>query len=172
MPNPNEPDVKSPETGDGVDYKALYEQAQEQLKVAQEDVEKWKTQSRKNESRAKNNAGAAKSLEELSQQMAELTEQFTAMQGENATLKAQAARAALVSKVAESTGVPEGIVSALAANDEDSLTAAATAIAEAYKVPGGAPLVPEAGVRVNTGGSGKTKQQQFGDMIAEALGAK
>lgn len=170
MPNPNEPNVKSPETGDDVDYKELYEQAQEQLKVAQEDVEKWKTQSRKNESRAKNNAGAAKSLEELSQQMAELTEQFTAMQGENATLKAQAARAALVSKVAESTGVPEGIVSALAANDEDSLTAAATAIAEAYKVPGGAPKVPEVGSHVDTGRSGADKASKFIELFNQQLG--
>lgn len=171
MPNQdpiNQP--ATPETGE-TDYEALYRKSQEQLKKVQEDADKWKAQSRKNEERAKANSGAAKSLEELTQQMTELTEQFTAMQGENATLKAQAARASLVSKVAESTGVPEAIVSTLAANDEESLTAAAAAIAEAYMVPGGAPLVPEAGSRVSTGGSGKTRQQMFGDAIAEALGA-
>jgi hypothetical protein len=47
--------------------------------------------------------------------------------------------------VAKATGVAEAIVSSLAATDEAGLTEAATAIAEAYKAPGGAPYVPEAG---------------------------
>lgn len=160
MPEPTEPQGQQPETGEP-DYKALYE-------AAQAEADRWKERSRKNEGRAKSNAEAARGYEDATQQLADLTQRLDALEGENATLRANAARAALVAKVAKSTGVPEAIVSALAASDEDGLTAAATAIAEAYKAPGGAPSAPEAG-RFPAGGSEKTKQSAFGDIIADAL---
>lgn len=111
------------------DYKALYEQAKA-------DADKWKSLSKKNEGRAKHNAGAAKSLEEATAQLADLTQRLEALEGENTSLKANAERSDLVKKVSEETGVPEAIVSTLAATDEEGLTAAAKAIAEAYKPKG------------------------------------
>lgn len=133
-----------PATDEGTDYKALLEQAQKELAAAKAEADKWKGLSKKNEGRAKSNASAAKDLEEANTQMASISERLAAIESENATLKANAARAEIVSKVAKATGVSEAIVSSLAATDEKGLTEAATAIAEAYK-PGGAPLVPEAG---------------------------
>lgn len=149
--------------GTDPDYKELWEQAKA-------DADKWKAQARKNESRAKSNAGAAKSLEGAEQQLADLSQRLAAIEGENATLKANAARSALVSEVAQETGVTETIVSTLAANDKEALTAAATAIAEAYKQPGGAPAASEAGRHVQTGGSAKTTAQKFSDVMDEILG--
>ena len=140
-----------PVTGEATDYKALYEQAARDLEAAQADVEKWKGLSRKNEGRAKTNAGAAKDLEDANAQLADLSARLSAIEGENAALKASAARSALVASVAKATGVPEAIVSSLAASDEKALTDAATAIAEAYKAPGGAPYVPEAGTYPKSG---------------------
>lgn len=113
------------------DYKALWE-------AAQADAEKWKALSRKNEGRAKAN-------EDATHQLADLSERLTAIETENATLKADAERRKIVSEVAKDTGVPESIVSTLAAKDKDALTEAAKAIADAYKVPGGAPHVGEGG---------------------------
>ena len=133
-----------PETVEGTDYKALLEQAQKDLEAAKAEAEKWKGLSKKNEGRAKSNASAAKDLEEANAQIAIISERLAAIEDENATLKASAARAEIVSKVAKATGVSEAIVSSLAATDEAGLTEAATAIAQAYK-PGGAPLAPEAG---------------------------
>lgn len=146
MPNPNDQST-DPQAGTdgGQDFEALYQQAQQDLKKAQEDVEHWKRMSRQNEDRAKANFGAARDLEEANTQMAELSKRLEALEGENSTLKASAARTALVKKVAETTGVPEAIVSTLAPNDEKALTAAATAIAEAFKPAGGAPRTPEGG---------------------------
>ena len=160
MPEPTEPQGQQPATEEP-DYKALYEQAQAE-------ADKWKERSRKNEGRAKSNAEAAKGYEDATQQLADLTKRLDALEGENATLKAQAARSALVAKVAKSTGVPEGIVASLSAQDEDALSAAATAIAEAYKAPGGAPSAPEAGA-FPADGATETKQSAFGDLIAGAL---
>ena len=145
MAEENNPSTVNNEgAGTDPDYKELWEQAKA-------DADKWKAQARKNESRAKSNAGAAKSLEGAEQQLADLSQRLAAIEGENATLKANAQRAALVSEVAAETGVPEAIVSTLAANDKDALSAAATAIAEAYKQPGGAPAATEAGTHVHTG---------------------
>lgn len=134
---PEEPQVDEAET-DETDYKALYEQMKSE-------AEKWKEQSRKQESRAKHNAGAAKDLEGALQQLADLNERLGSIESENSSLKAAAERRKLVAKVSKATGVPEAIVSSLGGNDEKALSAAATAIAEAYKTPGGAPRVPEAG---------------------------
>ena len=132
-------------TGEGTDYEDLYKQSQKALEAAKAEAEKWKSLSKKNEGRAKSNASAAKDLEEANSQLADISERLAAIESENATLKANAERAGIVSKVAKATGVAEAIVSSLAATDEEGLTAAATAIAEAYKTPGGAPYVPEAG---------------------------
>lgn len=161
MPNPedNAPQ-QEPETEP--DYKALYEQAQA-------DAEKWKAQSRKNESRAKSNAGAAKDLEEANAQLESLSARIAAIEDENSTLKAEAERTALVAKVAATTGVPEPIVASLSAQDEETLSAAATAIADAYKTPGGAPSAPEAG-RFPRGVQQRSNAQQFGDYIDQILG--
>lgn len=151
---------KKPNEGEGgtqePDYKALYEKSQK-------DVEKWKAMSRKNEERAKGNAGAASELEGANAQLAEVLQRLNAIEGENAKLKADAARSALVAKVAAATGVPEAIVSTLAPNDETALTEAAKAILSTYK-PGGAPKVPEAGnVQHNDG------QNDGGDWLRDAL---
>lgn len=129
------------------DWKALYEQA-----LA--DVDKWKTMSRKNEGKAKSNADAA-------EQLADLSERLAAIEGENAALKASAERSALVAKVAKATGVPEQVVSALSANDEKALTEAATSIAEAFKVPGGAPPAPEAGRFPHGAKAGDSEMRDF-----------
>ena len=136
------------------DYRALYEQAKS-------DVAKWKAQSRKNESRAKANSGAATELEQNKTQLQELSERLSALEKENTSLKETAKRKKIVAKVANETGVPEAIVSQLAANDEESLTAAATAIAEAYKTPGGAPRAPEAGKFPRNIKSEDSEQREF-----------
>ena len=170
MPNAsNQPQQEPPATG-GTDFEALYRQSQEQLKKAQDETEKWKAQSRKNENRAKANYGAAKDLEEVNQQMTDLSQRLAAAEGENAALKAKAARTALVAKVAEATGVSEAIVASLAANDEESLTAAATAIAEAYKTPGGAPSAPEAGTHIQVGAQSKDNADKFIELFNSQLG--
>ena len=148
---------------DATDYKALWEQAKA-------DAEMWKAKSRKNEDRAKSNAVAARELSDATQQLADLSERLAAIESENEKLKADAERVQLVAKVAESTGVPEQIVSALAANDEKSLIKAANAIAETYRVPAGAPSMPEAGMFPRGGQSKKTNAQQFGEAIDRMLG--
>lgn len=145
------------------DYKAMWEEAKAE-------AERWKANSRKNEGRAKTNAAAAKGLEEANKQLTDLSERISAIEGENAALKASAARAEVVAKVARETGVPEAIVASLAGEDEKGLRQAASAIAEAYKVPGGAPAAPEAGKLPSTGGSAKTASQKFADTIDELLG--
>lgn len=145
--------------GEGAtDYKALYEEA-----VAE--AEKWKNLSRKNEGRAKANAGAAKNLEGAEQQIADLGKRLEALEAENASLKAAEERKTLVAKVAEKTGVAVGVVTRLLGDDEESLTEAATAIAEAYKAPGGAPSAPEAGKPA----SGPATGSDGGDWLREVL---
>lgn len=155
MPNPEETTQETTGTEE-VDYKALYEQAKA-------DADKWKAQSRKNESRAKTNAGAARDLEEANAQLESLSARIAAIEDENSTLKAEAERTALVAKVASATGVPEAIVSTLAANDEQTLTDAATAIAGL--MPHGAPNAPEAGKFPRDAPQEKTKAQLFADAI-------
>ena len=167
MPNQNEPtnEPSVSATGSEPDYKAMLEQARRDLEAAQAETERWKAQSRKNEGRAKTNAEAAKGYEDATQQLADLSERLAAIEGENARLKAAAARAEVVSKVAAVTGVPEAIVSSLAASDEKALTEAATAIAEAYRTPGGAPTAPEAGTFPKGGEAGA----EGADWLREAL---
>ena len=158
MPKPDDDQAQQQDRTetDEPDYKALWEQAKA-------DADKWKAMSRKNEGKAKSNADAAQQLEDLSQRLSTIEE-------ENARLKADADRATLVSKVAVATGVPESIVAALRPSDEEALTQAAQAIAEAYRVPGGAPSAPEAGTFSRDLGGTKTAAQKFGDTVDDLLG--
>ena len=133
MADKEEVDVIAEESphGDETDYKAMYEKA-----VAE---------SRKWESRSKANAEKAKRYDELESANKTLEERVSSIEAANRALEDEKARSALVKQVAKATGVPESIVSTLSATDEESMTAQAAAIAEAYKVPGGAPNAPEAG---------------------------
>ena len=101
------------------DYKALYEQV--------------KAESRKWESRSKANA---KELEALKKQPAKdrtVEDRLAALEAENESLKASAARSSLVESVAKATGLDKPIVSALNGADEDALTEQARAIAAQLK---------------------------------------
>lgn len=169
MPDETQEAQTETATEEAQDFEALYRQAQEDLKQAQADADKWKKMSRQNEDRAKANYGAAHDLADATEQLTELTRRLEAIEDENATLKAAAARAELVKQVAGATGVPEAIVSTLAATDEESLTAAATAIAEAFKPKGGAPRTPEGGV-FPRGELAKDTSQVFSDLVDQMLG--
>lgn len=120
-----------PAQDDDKDYKALYEQAI--------------SESRKWENRSKANAEKAKKYDELESAKKSLEERVSDIESRNKALEDEKARASLVKKVAATTGVPESIVSTLSATDEETMTAQATAIAENYKTPGGAPKAHEAG---------------------------
>ena len=103
--------AEQPET----DYKALYEQA--------------KAESRKWEGRSKANA---KELEALKRQPAKdrtVEDRLAAPEAENESLKANAARNALVDSVAKATGLDKNIVSALNDADEGALAKQASTIA-------------------------------------------
>lgn len=154
----DEPEKKQDGTGTDPepDWKALYEQA-----LA--DAEKWKAMSRRNEGKAKANADAA-------DQLADLSKRLAAIEGENAALKASAERAETVRAVAAETGVPEPIVAQLAPTDREALAAAAKAIADAYRAPGGAPRAPEAGRFPPDGANAKTNAQRFAETVEAMLG--
>lgn len=125
--------TEQPET----DYKALYEQA--------------KAESRKWEGRSKANA---KELEALKRQPARdrtVEDRLAALEAENETLRATAARNALVDSVAKATGLDKSIVSALNGADEDVLTEQAQAIAAQLKPKASAPVAPEAGKKEKPG---------------------
>lgn len=111
------------ETDPAPDYKALYENA---LK-----------ESRKWESRSKANL---KELDELKAAAAEtdptVEERLSALESENAALKASAARSALVDSVAKATGLDRSIVATLNGEDEDALTEQAKAVAAITKPAG------------------------------------
>ncbi len=133
-------ETASPETGENTeqnaqqpdqDYKALYEKAL--------------AESRKWENRSKSNL---KQLEELRKQPAAdrtVEDRLAALEAENESLKASAARNSLVESVAKATGVDRAIVASLNGADEDALTEQAQAIAAQLKPRGGAPAAPEAG---------------------------
>lgn len=123
--NPN------PAQDEGKDYKAMYEQAI--------------SESRKWENRSKANAEKAKKYDELESANKTLEERVASIEAANKALSDEKERAKLVKEVSKATGVPESIVSTLSATDEESMTAQAKAIADNYKVPGGAPKAPEAG---------------------------
>ena len=151
-----DPAAETDGDGSAIDYKALWEQAQA-------DAEKWKALSRQNEKRAKSNESAASDLDEISKRLA-------AIEDENAQLKTAAEHRKLVAKVAKDTGVPETIVATLAATDEKALTEAATAIANAYKTPGGAPKVPEGGKFPQDELDTRSNAAKFGAAFDQLLG--
>ena len=106
------------------DYKALYEDAVKE--------------SRKWEKRSKDNLEQLNALKQ-SQGKPDPTieERIAALEKENGDLKAASARAALVDSVAKATGLDRAIVATLSGADEDA--------------QGGAPLVPEAGIKQKPG---------------------
>lgn len=114
------------------DYKALYE-------AAKAESQKW-------ERRSKKNFEKASKYDELVGGEDSIEERIAALEADKQRLEAEKTRAQLVKSVAKATGVPESIVSALSATDEEALTAQAKVIAENYKTPGGAPAAPEAGM--------------------------
>ena len=128
---PTEP-AQDGDAGQEPDYKALYENA---LK-----------ESRKWESRSKANL---KELDELKAAAPKtdptVEEHLSALESENAALKASAARSALVDSVAKAT------VATLNGEDEDALTEQAKAVAAITKPAGGAPKAPEAGGKPKPG---------------------
>lgn len=134
---PTEP-AQGGDAGRDPDYKALYENT---LK-----------ESRKWESRSKANL---KELDELKAAAPKadptVEERLSALESENASLKARAARSALVDSVAKATGLDRAIVAALSGEDEESLTEQAQAIAAIARPRGGAPKVPEAGGKPKPG---------------------
>lgn len=133
------------------DYKAMYEQAI--------------SESRKWESRSKANAEKAKKHDELETAKKTLEERVSDIEARNKALEDEKKRAQLVKDVASATGVPESIVSTLSATDEETMTAQAKAIAEAYKTPGGAPKAPEAGKFPKNDGGTDEKRQFVRDLF-------
>lgn len=144
----------TPAQDDGKDYKAMYEQA-----IAE---------SRKWESRSKANAEKAKKYDELESAKRTLEDRVASIEAANKALEDEKERAKLVKAVAKETGVPESIVSSLSATDEETMTAQAKAIAEAYKTPGGAPKAPEAGIFPRDASQAKTAKQQFAEALENA----
>ena len=126
------------EGGSEPDYKALYEKA---LKESR----KWEARSKAN----------LKELDELKAAAPKadptVEERLSALESENAALKASAARSALVDSVAKATGLDRSIVATLNGEDEDALTEQAKAVAAITKPSGGAPMAPEAGGKPKPG---------------------
>ena len=116
----------------------------------------------------KPNAEKAKKFDELESANKTLEERVSEIENANKKLEAEKARVQLVKTVSELTGVAENIVGALSATDEESLTAQAQLIADAYKTPGGAPNAPEAGIFPREPKPKKTAEQQFADALADA----
>lgn len=145
------------EAGKGeLDYKALYEST--------------KAESRKWERQSKKNFEKAKKYDELTAGEQSVEDRIAALEASNKQLEEEKARAAVVKSVAKATGVPESIVSTLSATDEDGLSAQAKAIADNYKLPGGAPKVPEAGKFPNgERGAGDDDNRRF---VRELFGKK
>lgn len=149
-------------TGGDPDYKALYEEANKALEASKAESRKW-------EKRSKENYEKAKKFDDLESANKTLEQRVSDIEAANKALEAEKAKNALVKKVAKATGVPEGIIANLSATDEEGLTAQAAAIAENYKVPGGAPAAPEAGVfPKETGGGKKSAADQFADALSNA----
>ena len=143
---PAETDPIDPAQGGGTDpapdYKALYENA---LKESR----KWEARSKAN----------LKELDELKAAAPKadptVEERLSALESENAALKASAARSALVDSVAKATGLDRSIVATLNGEDEDALTEQAKAVAAITKPAGGAPMAPEAGGKPKPGKTSK-----------------
>lgn len=144
----------NPAQDDGKDYKAMYEQA-----IAE---------SRKWESRSKANAEKAKKYDELESANKTLENRVASIEAANKALEDEKTRSKLVKAVSKATGVPESIVSTLSATDEETMTAQASAIAENYKTPGGAPNTPEAGKFAHESGKQADDKRQF---VRDLMGA-
>lgn len=142
--DPTDP-AQGGEEGQEPDYKALYEEAKESLKESQKESRKWEGRSKAN----------LKELTELKAATPKadptIEERLSTLESENATLKANAARSALVDSVAKATGLDRSIVATLNGEDEDALTEQAKAVAAIVKPAGGAPKVPEAGGKPKPG---------------------
>lgn len=139
---PAEPGQTSPaqggEAGQEPDYKALYESA---LKESR----KWESRSKANLRELDELKAAAPKADPT------VEERLSALESENAALKASAARSALVDSVAKATGLDRSIVAALSGEDEESLTEQARAVAAIARSRGGAPAAPEAGSKPRPG---------------------
>ena len=133
--------------------------------VSKELYEKAVEESRKWEKRSKANAEKAKKYDEMESANKSLEDRMAAIEAANKALEDEKARNALVKQVSKETGVPESIVAMLSASDEEGMTEQAKAIAENYKVPGGAPPAPEAGKFPRETGGGKTTADKFADAI-------
>ena len=144
---PNVNETTREEVDESTDYKALYEST--------------KAESRKWEKRSKENYEKAKKYDELTAGEKTVEDRIAALEADKQRLESEKTRAALVKSVAKETGVPESIVSSLSATDEDALTAQAKAIAENYKVPGGAPKAPEAGKFPKNNDGATDEKRQF-----------
>ena len=119
------------------DYKVLYEQV--------------KAESRKWESRSKANAKELEALRKQPTRDRTVEDRLAALEAENESLKASAARSSLVESVAKATGLDRSIVAVLNGADEDALTEQAQAIAAQLKPKSTAPVAPEAGKRDKPG---------------------
>ena len=133
------------------DYKALYE--------------KTLAESRKWEKRSKDNAEKAKRFDELTAGEQSVEDRLAKLEAENKRLHDEKARAALVSKVAADTGLPESVVAAFNGADEDALTEQAMAVV-ALK-PKGAPNAPEAGRFPADTGAKKSNAEMFGEAVEQ-----
>ena len=140
--------------GEETDYKSMYEKA-----IAE---------SRKWESRSKANAEKAKKYDELESANKTLEERVSDIESRNKALEDEKAHNELVKRVSALTGVPESIVDSLSATDEETMTAQAQAIAEAYKTPGGAPKAPESGKFPREEMQTKSAAQQFAEALTNA----
>lgn len=142
--------AEEPHGNDEPDYKALYEKA-----VAE---------SRKWEKRSKDNAEKAKKLDELTAGEESLEDRIAKLEADKKRLEDEKARAAIVAKVAEETGLSEKIVAALNGTDEQTLKEQAAEVA-ALK-PAGAPTAPEAG-RFPHEEAGKSSGEVFADLVGD-----
>ena len=120
------------------DYKALYEEAVKESR-------KWEKRSKDNLAQLNDLKGSQGKPDPT------IEERIAALEKENGDLKAASARAALVDSVAKATGLDRAIVATLSGADEEALTEQAQAIAAIAKPKGGAPSVPEAGVKQKPG---------------------
>lgn len=126
------------------------------FKEAQKESRKW-------ESRAKANKSAADELSKAKEATKTVEERIAALESENQSYKAQAARTALVADVAKETGLPVDVISLLSGEDAETLAEQAQLIAELTKTKGGAPYAEEAGRKQKPGKMSKSDILQIKD---------
>lgn len=118
------------------------EELSAQVADLQAKLDKAVSEGRKHEDREKANRDKARKADELEAQASTDAERIKALEDEVNGYKAREARNALVTKVADATGVPADVVALLAGGDEDTLTKAAAVIARLAQP--GAPKAPTA----------------------------